>query len=204
VERPVIFDIDYTLFSPKKHRELYLPAMVVSLGLDEEQLKEAHESHGQTLTNRSDYHHYDYLSYLSRKLALDYNLLVSIYLNPDFFTTATYPDVNPALTKLHQKYPLGIFSEGFVDLQRYKLDLPGISKFFRPDLVGVFRRKKTEQALSAIPQNSILIDDKIEIVEILQSKRPDVKPVWINRDSEKTHPTVTTIKTLSELSELLA
>lgn len=75
----------------------------------------------------------------------------------------------------------------------------GIIDFFEPDLIFVSDNKTSESFLKTLPEKSIIIEDRIGVIE----KLSDFKPIWLNRNSNENDPKIPTIHSLSELPQLL-
>jgi hypothetical protein len=96
---------------------------------------------------------------------------------------------------------LGTFSEGAEAWQKKKLELTGINEFFDTEYMIIKRRKMNPESIKEIPFGAMVVDDKKTVIGTLKQLRPDLKLVWINRDSSDRIDGVRNIKSLTELVE---
>jgi hypothetical protein len=100
---------------------------------------------------------------------------------------------------MKNKYILGIYSQGFVNLQKIKIKYSGIEKYFNKNLIFIDRDKTHQDFVKNLPIKATVVDDKKEVIETLKELRPDLKLIWINRKNDETIDGVKTIKNLKNL-----
>ena len=110
-----------------------------------------------------------------------------------------YPDAVPILKELYGRFPLGLISNGPVDVQRDEADLLGILRFFDAALFegelgyGKPDRRIFASGLSRIgaaAAESIFIGDSL-LTDIRGAKDAGMWTVWVNRNGkslEDDHP----------------
>ena len=127
-----------------------------------------------------------------------------------------YPDVEPVLRILGEHYTLGLITNGIPDLQREKIELSGLKRFFPIIVVSgevgvgkpeplVFRWALTQARVE--PAAALMVGDNFRR-DIAGAARLGMRGVWIvragvERVAEEAAPH-TRITTLDELPALLA
>lgn len=102
----------------------------------------------------------------------------------DLSEFALYDEVIDVLHKLGRNATLGIFSEGEVDFQKAKLVNTLIHAHFADEHLHIVSSKKDsiEKVLQQYGgQRVILVDDKIEVLELAKSLSNDVHTIWVKR-----------------------
>jgi len=125
-----------------------------------------------------------------------------------------YPDVEPVLTELAEKYRLALISNGAPDLQQYKLDSSGLEHYFETVVIsGVVGIRKPEPGIFHILLDKLQLkaDETIVIgngrnTDILGAQRANIKAIWLNRDNSDYDSDIVPeyqIKNLTQLPKLL-
>ena len=79
-----------------------------------------------------------------------------------------------------------------------KLKYSGIFDYFDPNFIYIHRRKIDPDILNSLPKNSIIVDDRLEIITDL-TPYSHLNPVWLNRKDNVISQPVRTIHSLVEL-----
>ena len=193
----ILFDIDGTLIDSVSMAEMFRKkiAQIIKISVDE--IKELSDKYIATLKSRTDFHPFDLIKFINKtkNQTIDSNDI--FFKSKNIYKKYIYNDVVTNLDKLKNNYNLGVFSEGFRDYQGQKIATL-IDKFDK-NLLFITRRKLDNEFLKQIPKETLIIDDKQEVVETLKQFRPDLELVWINRDGKEKIKEVRTIKSLDEL-----
>ena len=193
----LLFDIDGTLFDSYKFKSLILKYLSRGLGLKEEIIRQGLSEYYRTLETSTDFYPDDFLNYFYEKYKTLKYLDGFMWKNKDIYKDCLFPDVIPALKKLSDNKILGIYSQGFKDFQINKLKKTGIIKYFNKKYIFIERRKLSDKVLLKIPKNSIIVEDKIEIVERLNKT---YNPIWLNRKSKRQYKNMKIFFSLTDLS----
>jgi hypothetical protein len=173
---------------------------VLNISAEEYQLRETEYSN--SLEKYTDFEPISFLKSISQQNDV-IGLANQTILNRTFHEQAVFNDVIPTLAELAEGYTLGVFSEANLEWQRSKLELSGLYHIFEPELVFILKRKTAPEQLKQLPSPVTIIDDNVEVIAAVQTV-PTITPIWINRLNKPAIPDVTTIKTLSELKNVLA
>ncbi len=177
------------LFAPRKDRSP--EAAVILFDIDSTLLNgakvySATSAHLIRNFNKTDLQALGYLLLGRPKGFLGSPAAKNSFLAPRYYREALFTDVLPTLQKLKGKAFLGIFSQGPGRLQRAKLYLSGIEKYFSPELTFIFPLRKiakAKQILTQLPKTKIyFVDDRPGIAAALANHR--VKVFLIRRQSK--------------------
>lgn len=153
--------------------------------------------------NKSDLQALGYLLFGRPRSFLDSPTVEKSFLAPEYYRKSLFEDVLPVIKKLKRKAVLGVFSQGPGRLQRTKLRLCGIEKYFERELVFVFpprKVRKARQVIAGLPKTKIyFVDDRLDIAETLANHRVQVflirrKPLSVTQNGR-----VTVIRSLKEI-----
>jgi FMN phosphatase YigB (HAD superfamily) len=194
----ILFDIDKTLHSTDEFRSLFKKHLLEKVSIDEKKLDEARKKYDASLKKRTFFHPKKMAKHLANELGIDKNILQDSYYQEKNFENSLFNEANAVLKKIGRKNILGVFTEGYKDLQTRKLKHGKIDHHFNEQHLYIFFNKRTKRVLDLIPKDAVIIDDNPEIIDILL-KRPDLTVIWLNRDSLLKHPQAYTIHSLSEL-----
>ena len=192
----VLFDIDGTLFDPRKFGVLYRAELIKILGIEEDALSAAIADYYATLETTTDFDPHGLAAYLASRFSVDKEKIDGAIWNKSHFKEAVFEDALPTVQALSKSKTLGIFSQGFVEFQKYKLENTGLLKYFDPEQIFIHKRKADDTSLAAIPKDATVIEDKHDVAETLSSI---CSVVWINRRTPDADPKLRTIHSLSEL-----
>ncbi len=197
----VLFDLDGTLFNSRLFAQKFTAAFAPILGISTQASRQTLSDFLSSLESRTDFSIQGYTAYLSTQYSVDAQELKDIFYNSkELYNDSLFPEVPTVLERLAFTNKLGIYSEGNYEHQLHKITNTGISKYFDPQLIFIFKRKWIPQAIEKLPLQSTIIDDKPYIAEELVKK---FNVILINRGSLDIHPTIPTIHTLTELSSEL-
>jgi phosphoglycolate phosphatase-like HAD superfamily hydrolase len=193
----ILFDIDGTLFDAEKFGQLIRAEFIKILKIDEEELMRAIADYYAALETSTDFNPKDIVIHISKRYGINSGALDSIFWNQNQnYKRALYPDVEESLEQLSKDRILGIFSQGFEEYQIHKLEASELKKFFQEDYIFIHRRKTSDEVLSSLPKNAIVIDDNHDLAVRLSSY---VDAVWMNRRTEDSDPEVKTIHSLKDV-----
>jgi phosphoglycolate phosphatase-like HAD superfamily hydrolase len=201
--KPVIlFDLDFTLFDTRLWlREYIFSLLEEALDVSPELIDETTRLYTSRLEKSTDFNPDDYIAFLVSELEGDQTILHQIIYNPQHFAHSVYPEVKPVLAQLKTEYTLGLFSEGVEYFQRLKFEKSGLAEWFDPDSVFIYPRKLEPDILIQVPA-SVIVDDKLEVLEVLAAD-PKFKPVWLNRLDSARDQELPTIHSLVALPKVL-
>ena len=195
----ILFDFDKTVSDTHGFVERFCLEVNKKFSITPEVCKEVlHEYHLQ-LDSSTDFRPEGYAQEMYKKTGINQDLIKEIIFDPK--NHPLFPESFEVLTSLSKRCVLGIFSEGFEDWQKKKIQLDGIWDFFEPKMMIIERRKLLPESIEKIPKEATVVDDKKEVIKTLAQFRPDLKLVWINREGgdEISTPQIRTIKSLTEL-----
>jgi len=201
-ERVILFDWDDTLFNKAVYKKNLIDSLVVVCGVGIDEAAAADGEYFENLAKSDDFRIEDYLIFFEQKFGkeIDKEIFVSDKLG--IYSGSLFTEVIGVLKELKNKgVTLGIFSQGFDSLQRLKIKNSGIEDYFDKDLIFIDRDKARPEFISGLPKNSIVIDDKKEVIEAIGRQRADLNPIWINRKDNDN--TVTNINRISDLTQML-
>lgn len=198
----ILFDIDNTLLDTKKlANDLVKPALSQHFGADHQDFLQTSDAYWQTLADPTDFNPEEYAAFLMATYGGDAQELLSIIFAPELYRQSLFPDVEPLLQQLSATYQFGIFSQGNEIYQRQKLELAGLTHWFKSEQIFLLRRKMEPAVLKELPE-SVVVDDKLAVAETL-SDYAQLLPVWLNRIDDTQIPGIATIHALSDLSIFL-
>ncbi|MBW6441811.1 hypothetical protein K0B04_02800, partial [Patescibacteria group bacterium] len=144
----------------------------------------------------------EYINFISETFQKDSLDISKAFFDEKNFENVLFTDVMKALNSLSGIYDLGIFSESFKEFQLLKLHRTNVLNYFNPDLIFIYSRKLTQEALDSLPDNCFIIDDNPEVISgLIESGR--FKPIWLNRKTQEEHEKCVTIFDLKNLKEIL-
>lgn len=193
----ILFDIDGTLFDPEKFGKLIRAEFVKILNINEEELIRANADYYAKLESTADFDPRGITAHLAQAFGANKEELDRVFWENDkIYQESLFDDAKMCLEKVTDGNILGIYSQGNSEFQIRKLVACGINKFFRSDYVFIHSRKLTEEALSLLPREALLIDNHHDVIAAAKGY---VKLIWLNRKTEDVDPEVTTIHSLNEL-----
>lgn len=195
----ILFDFDKTISDTYGFLKQFCFEVNKSFLIPEEEIIKILDEYRLGLDSSTDFRPEEYAKEISTKTGIKQELIEKIVFDPK--NHQPFEDTFEVLDKLSKNNDLGIFSEGFDNWQKKKIQLTGIWDFFDQKLMIIERRKLLPESISKIPNKAVVVDDKKEVIEILANTRPDLKLVWINRNNEEKLETsqIRTIKVLSDL-----
>ena len=208
-EHRLYLDIDRTLVDTDQTKARYITALAIFCHVPEKTVVDSLQLYVSSLDATTDFDPLGFAEALVRELPGSYSAkqLESVILRPEHFASAVYEDVQ-VLRNMGEELPglglrMGIYSEGVKRWQELKLLAGKINDIFAADLREIHRRKLAAEALTRLSAGSVIVDDKVEVVQTLATKRPDLHPVWINRAS-KDKSSIAGVETIHSLRELPA
>lgn len=197
VKRIILFDIDLTLINTDEYRERSLTALASYTHKSIGEVEIAREQYINSLQTTKDFHPKELAKWMSMALGNNMEKLLDQIWNKDILSGLVYEEVEIALEMLSEENTLGIYSEGFDDFQKLKLEANGLTKYFNPKWVFITRKKLGDVKVNTLGKVTI-VDDNIKICEMLNDYK-DVTILWLNRKTNKKSKDVRTIFSLKEL-----
>ena len=195
----ILFDWDDTLFSKNLYKKNLTTNLARICETTEEEAVKVDDEYFSNLINSGDFKIEDFLKTFEDKFDKKINLEDFNTDKLGIYSKALFPETIEVLEKLKNDYALGIYSQGYENLQRLKIKFSGIENYFDQDLIFIDRDKTQPDFVVKLPTKAVVIDDKKEVIEKLKQLRPDLELVWINRKDEEKISEVKTIKSLEEL-----
>lgn len=192
-----MFDIDLTLINSNEYKNRSLNALTTYTHKSTKEVEVAREQYVRSLATTKDFHPKELAKWIAMSFGYDEDKILEIIWNNEILKDLTYDEVEGVLGKLGENNTLGIYSEGFVELQKLKLEANRIDKYFDPKWVYITRRKIGDRKFGSLGKVTI-VDDNIEICKMLKDYK-EVEVYWLNRKTNKKAKGVKTIHNLTEL-----
>lgn len=207
----IFFDLDHTLWDFDRNAAATLSAIYVDHKLDEigvssaEHFVETFTVHNREIWRRleakeitHDYLREERFKYIMRAINVEMSNELSNAINSQFLETLSnfthlIDGTIDLLDYLAPKYEMHILSNGFDDIQRKKLQLSGLEKYFKnlitfdtaqvrkPD-VGIFQAAM--KLANAKPENCLMIGDTID-ADVKGALGVGMTAVWYDANAEK-------------------
>lgn len=193
----ILFDIDGTLFDAEHFGKSIRGEFVKILKIDGEELMRVIADYYAALETSTDFSPRDITLHIGQRYNINPVVLDQVFWENDkIYKDSLYPEVVHVLKKLSEIHALGIFSQGNEEFQTRKLKAAGIMDIFSKDYIFIHARKLLDKAISNLPHNATVIDNKHDVALKLSSL---VDSIWINRRSQDSDPEIKTIHSLKEL-----
>ena len=203
MKKIILFDIDYTLINTDLIRSATTSQLANALKISEKSIATYLNNYSSSLNSSTDFDPDKFINLLTKDHTFNKSFIRNIfYQNPDIYKSSLYPDTISTLNNLFGEYVLGTYSEGVNDFQMTKITQSGVSKYLNKKHINILKRKLQTKELIKIPQNSIIVDDKLEVVEKL-SKMSNVFPVWVNRKTAEIHKEIKTVFKLEQIPNII-
>jgi len=196
----LLFDIDYTLFNTDVFRNKIIEETLAQFKLDEKRVRKFYFEYERNIHTPVGINIKHFTEQIGKEFNLSPELLFSIMMDRKrLYLESLYPDTISTLKLLSKRCQLGIFSQGYRSFQENKLKQCDIISYFKRKYIYVFPDKTLESVLKTLPENAIIIEDKLSVVQLIKSP---LKAIHINRkEGQSTH--FLSINTLAELPLLL-
>lgn len=203
MKNTILFDIDYTLIDCDIIKKKPIENVARNFGIEIEKINDARDKYYEGLKSTSDIDPDELLGVIQKQTGIPLVELKKNYYDPTIYIESLYPGVKETIEEINlDKFQLGVFSEGRDYYQKFKLEASGLLPYFDQKLMFIKRRKKSPQYIRTLPKNSIVVDDRLDVVNQLRESGW-VNPVWINRGDKKVNPDIKTIFNLIELLPIL-
>lgn len=195
----LLFDIDYTLFDTDIFRSTSLREIALRCNLDGKRVREFYAEYRKGDQNPAGINMKHFAEQIGKEFNLSPTSLFSIVMDTQkLYRDSLYSDVIKILTILSKEYPLGVFSQGYREFQENKLKQCGIISYFKKEYIFIFPDKTLSSVLSSLPENAVIIEDKLSVV---QKINPPLIAIQMDRsNTQKYSPSVAS---LAELPALL-
>lgn len=198
----ILFDLDDTLFSKTEYLKRLNDNLARECNTSSEQIADFGNKYFESLGNSNDFHIKKYLEYLGQNFNKEIDLENFTTDKLKIYSGSLFSDTIPVLEKLKDNFRLGIYSQGFDDCQRIKINESGIGNYFDEELIFIARNKSDPKFIERLPDGSTIVDDKKEKFEALkETERFNL--VWINRKDDEVMDGIETIRNLEKLVDLV-
>lgn len=198
----ILFDWDDTLFSKVEYKKRLRSNLAKICETTEEEIFKFEEMYFENLKRSDDFQIKNFVQSFSEKFNKKIELKDFSSDKLKIYSGALFSETISVLEKLKDNFDLGIYSQGFVNLQQIKIRSSGVDNFFEKEFVYIDRNKLRADFVSKLPDGAIIVDDKKEVVERLKTLGR-FRIIWINRITDEKIRGVTTIKNLDELVDLI-
>lgn len=180
----ILFDWDDTLFSKAEYLQRLNSNLARECNTSIEQIIESQEKYFKSLGDSNDFHIEKNIEYLGQNFNKKIDLENFTTDRFEIYSKALFADSIPALEKLKNNFRLGIYSQGFNDCQKIKINASGIGHYFEEELIFIARNKSDPKFIETLPGGAIIIDDKQSKIEPLETTgRFDL--FWLNRNGNE-------------------
>jgi phosphoglycolate phosphatase-like HAD superfamily hydrolase len=202
-EKIILFDLDDTLFSKNEYVKRLGDNLAKECGVSVEEVMTMEKDYFESLKNSNDFHIKNLLKYLNKNFDKKIELEKFNSDKLKIYSGSLFPDTIPVLKKLQKNnFTLGIYSQGFDDCQRVKMNASGIGDFIDNRFIFINRNKSDPEFIRTLP-NSTIIDDKKEKIEQLELVGR-FNLTWINRKNDEViGGKITTAKDLNEFADIV-
>ena len=198
-EGVILFDIDRTVLDTETSGKKYKQKLAECCRVGKKDIEEQVQKYRLSLRSSTDFDPNELLKEIGERYQVSRDNLEQVLFNRDNFVL--FAESDSVLKAVSERFILGTFSEGAEAWQKKKLELTGINEFFDTEYMIIKRRKMNPESIKEIPFGAMVVDDKKTVIGTLKQLRPDLKLVWINRDSSDRIDGVRNIKSLTELVE---
>lgn len=199
----ILFDWDDTLFSKTEYKKRLSLALANVSKIPEDEVWKFEEEYFESLDKSGDFRIDNFLKFISQRSEIKIDLTNFVNDNLNIYSGSVFSEVINVLNQLRNTFVLGVYSQGFNDLQRMKIKNSGLENYFDEKLIYINSNKLDPKFIATLPTESIIIDDKKEVIETLKQLRFDLELIWINRKDGEKMEGVKTIESLRELEDLI-
>lgn len=199
----ILFDWDDTLFSKTEYKKRLSLALANVSKIPEDEVWKFEEEYFESLDKSGDFRIDNFLKFISQRSEIKIDLTNFVNDNLNIYSGSVFSEVINVLNQLRNTFVLGVYSQGFNDLQRMKIKNSGLENYFDEKLIYINSNKLDPKFIATLPTESIIIDDKKEVIETLKQLRFDLELIWINRINDEKMEGVKTITSLRELEDFI-
>lgn len=202
----LLFDIDRTILDTTRLSGLFESGLEkVIKNVSSEEVKKAKNDYSSSLSDKIEFDPDNLAEFLCKKFhSDDKDKILELYYGPEnknWYKDSVFPESYQVFEKLKNKYRLGVYSEGTKRFQNYKFNSMGISDLLDKNLIFIFDHKTNSEALSKIPKEAIIVDDKESVCEYLTDN--GFRAIWLNKKDDRKSDKFKTIHQLIELPLIL-
>jgi len=176
----ILFDFDGTLFNSKKLAAEMANEWEKNCHISLQVTESVFNNYSSSLTASLDFNPEDFIISLSQETNVDREKIAAVLQQEWLYQEAIFDQADKILVTLKKKYQLGIFSQGVGSWQKLKMEKSRLLPLFEQDLLFITRRKTTLEFLQTLPEDSVIIDDNLAVIEDLV-KFGKFKVFWIDR-----------------------
>lgn len=203
IKKIILFDWDDTLFSKNLYKDNLITNLTRVCEITKEEALKTDDEYFNNLKKSGDFKIEDFLKTFENKFGKKINLEDFNTDKLGIYSKSLFSETIEVLEKLTNKYSFGIYSQGYISLQKLKIKHSGIERFFNHDLFFIDQNKINDEFIQKLPKEIIVVDDKKEVIDKLKQLRPDLKLIWINRINDEKNDGVTKIQNLNDLVKIL-
>lgn len=210
----IIFDFDHTLFSVRKFYQTFENEFK-KIGVSKKLFKETFEESKRKERYYKPSRQFDLIIKKNPKISLK-KLKESFKKILSKANDFLYPDVEPLLKKIENKFDLFLLSYGDKNFQREKIEKSDIAKFFKKVFItsdinkaSTFKKIIASASKRGLKEKTIFIDDNPAALSAVKEKFPKVITIRMNRGEgrykkEKSNQNIDfSVKNLKELEKIL-
>lgn len=202
----ILFDIDRTIFDTNKFSEaLGIALWKVIKKVSLEEIQKAKHEFISSLNADREFDPEIFIKFLCDKFDFkNQKLLLDVFYgseNRHWFTDFIFPETFEIFKELEDEFRFGVYSEGTKEFQNYKFNSMKISNYLDKDLIFILGHKTNPEAVSKIPEGSIIVDDKESVCKYLTDN--GIKAIWLNIKDDRVGLNFPTIHNLLELPNKL-
>jgi putative hydrolase of the HAD superfamily len=209
----VIFDLDDTLIDRQKAAKSYFRWLVNNYCpiIEDNENQVDYLLELDDLGRTDKYELYDFIINRWRLNTMTPSAFVNIWKAEFYKHTVERQHAHEILAYLSQRYPLGLISNGYSDVQINKLKKVEMVQFFKAIVVSedIGYRKpdskifiETCAMLGVVANGTVFIGDHITN-DVIGSRNAGLSPIWLNTIQEEIDVDCPTILSLSELRKYL-
>lgn len=202
-KQQILFDWDDTLFSKQKFIKNLCENLGKECDSNAQKIEDIEKEYVNSLNKSGDFRMEGFLNYLENKVNNKFKLEHFISNKLEIYSRSLFEDTVSVLSELRNNFDIGIYSQGYEDFQKTKIESSGIKKFFDDHLIYIDKDKLNPAFIQQLPTGATIIDDKKEVIEELKTSNR-FNLIWINRKNEENIEGVKTIRSLKEVVSLIS
>jgi phosphoglycolate phosphatase-like HAD superfamily hydrolase len=194
----ILFDWDDTLFSKVEYKKNLRDNLARICEVSKEEIFRVEDEYFESLERSDNFQIEKFVDVFRKKFNKKIKLEDFSSDKLNIYSVALFPEVIAVLNELKKNgFKLGIYSQGFTNFQKIKIESSGIKDYFDENFIFISRDKTDPEFIATLLDGAIIIDDKKEVVEKLKTDgRFDL--FWINRKNDEIIEGATTVKNLNE------
>ena len=165
----ILFDIDNTLINTHDFKVKFAKNISIRCNIDLETFHNFEKKYIQQINGSNNINISEYTVAIANEFNCPVKKIEENYINDKkIYQEVVFEGVEQLLIQLKEKHTLGIYSEGSQILQMLKLNNSDLSSYFSLEHIYIFRNKLDDENIAKLPTESIIIDDKKEVIAYLK------------------------------------